>query len=174
MMTSKEIVLRTLEFERPERIARSFGDSDFCAVTCSAKTHATEWRAVDDERWERTDEWGNTWGRIDPTSKGEVIKGVLEEISAIDSYVFPNYADPDAYVDVGRRRVEAQDRWLIGWLPGFAFNIARKMRKLDQYLMDLVLEPERMHELHDRIDLMLADMIRNYAGAGVDSRGIAK
>ncbi len=169
MMTSKEIVRRTLEYERPERIARSFGDSDFCGAECSAKTHASQWVDLGDGRWERTDEWGNTWGRIDPTSKGEVIKGVLEDISTIDAYEFPDYSDPQDYVGVAERCAEAPDRWLIAWLPGFAFNIARKMRKLDQYLMDLVLERDRMHELHDRIDLMLADMIRNYAAAGVDS-----
>ncbi len=169
MMTSKEIVRRTLEYAQPERVARSFGDSDFCGVECSAKTHASEWAEVGDGRWERTDEWGNTWGRIDPTSKGEVTKGVLEDISTIDAYEFPDYSDPEDYVDVVKRRAEVPDKWLIGWMPGFAFNIARKMRKLDQYLMDLVLERARMHELHDRIDLMLADMIRNYAEAGVDS-----
>jgi hypothetical protein len=27
-------------------------------------------------------------------------------------------------------------------VPGFAFNIARKIRRLDQYLMALLLEPE--------------------------------
>ena len=42
------------------------------------------------------------------------------------------------------------------------------MRKLDQYLMDLLLEAGRMHELHDRIDVLVEDMIRNYAATGVD------
>jgi uroporphyrinogen-III decarboxylase len=35
--------------------------------------------------------------------------------------------------------------------------------------MDLILEKERMHELHDRIDNMVEDMIRNYAAAGADA-----
>ncbi len=167
-MTSKEIVHRTLDYSNPERVAHSFGNSDLCGINCFAKTHATGWKEIEQERWERTDEWGNTWGRVDPTSKGEVVKGVLENISDMDSYKFPDYSRHDDYNNVADRCLELPDKWILGNIPGFAFNIARKMRKLDQYLMDLVLEKKRMHELHDRIDNMVADMIRNYAASGVD------
>ncbi len=149
-------------------MARSFRDSDICGVGCLAVTHATEWQEVGDGRWERTDEWGNTLGRLDPSSKGEVIRGVIEDISAIDSYEFPDFSRPEDYAMVVQRRSELPDKWLNGSIPGFAFNIARKMLKLDQYLMDLVLEPEQIHKLHDRIDTMVEDMIRNYATSGVD------
>lgn len=168
MMTSREIIRRTLDYTHPERVGRSFGESDFYGAGCAAKTHATSWRETGGGRWERTDEWGNLWGRIDPTSKGEVVKGVLEDLSAIDTYRFPDFSKPSDYAGVQQRRAEQPDRWLNGGLPGFTFNIARKMRKLDQYLMDLILDRERMRALHDRIDAMLEDMIRNYAAAGVD------
>ena len=167
-MTSKEIVRRTIGYAEPERVARSFQEPDICGTGCATKTHATDWQEVGNGRWERTDEWGNTWERIDPTSKGEVVKGVLDEISALDSYEFPDYSSPADYTGVSERRANVPDKWLNGDIPGFAFNIARKMRRLDQYLMDLVLEADRMRELHDRIDLMVEDMIRNYAAAGVD------
>jgi len=167
-MTPKEIVRHTIDYTDPERVARSFQDSDICGVGCTATTHATEWQEVGNGRWERTDEWGNIWGRVDPTSKGEVVKGVLEDISAMGSYVFPDHSCPEDYACVLQQRDKAPDKWLNGGIPGFAFNIARKMRKLDQYLMDLVLEAARMHELHDHIDVMVEDMIRNYAAAGVD------
>lgn len=160
---------RTLAYDRPERVARSFGDSDFCWAPCSVRTHASDWKEVGDERWERTDEWGNLWGRIDPASKGEVIRGVLEDLSAIDEYEFPDYSKPEGYTCVAALREQHPDQWQIGPLSGFCFSIARKMRKLDQYLMDLLLEPEVMHALHDRIDEMLEDMIRNYAAVGVDA-----
>ena len=168
MMTSREVVQRTIDYSGPERVARSFEDSDLAGAGCSATTHATEWKEVGGGRWERTDEWGNTWGRVDTTSKGEVVKGVLDDISAMGSYEFPDYSRPEDYVRVAQRRAEIPDKWLNGGIPGFAFNIARKMRKLDQYLMDLLLETDRMHELHDRIDVLVEDMIRNYAAAGVD------
>jgi uroporphyrinogen decarboxylase len=168
-MNSREIVSRTLNYEYPERVARSFEPSDLTSVRARVATYATEWREVGGSRWERRDEWGNTWGRVDPTSKGEVIKGVLDDLAQLSSYQFPNYARSQDYANVAQKRAEVPDKWLIGSLPGFTFNIARKMRKLEHYLMDLLTERERIRELHDQIDLVLADMIRNYAATGVDS-----
>ena len=168
MMTSREIVRDTLDYAGPDRVARSFGDSDFRGAGCSAVTRATDWKRIGGNRWERIDEWGNVWARIDPTSKGEVITCVLDDLAAMDAYEFPDYSRAEDYAAAAKRRAEVPDKWLIGGMPGFAFNIARKMRKLDQYLMDLILDAERMHELHDRIDVMLEHMIRNYAAAGVD------
>jgi hypothetical protein len=168
-MTSHEIVRRTLDFDYPERVACSFGDSDMVHVSCAVTGHATDWKEVGGGRWERMDEWGNLWARIDATSKGEVAKGVLEELTDLNTYRFPDFSRAADYAVVKAQRTTHPDKWLLGDIPGFTFNIARKMRKLDQYLMDLLLEKDRIQELHDRIDIMLEDMIRNYAKAGVDA-----
>jgi uroporphyrinogen-III decarboxylase len=98
-----------------------------------------------------------------------VVRGVLESWKDLDAYEFPDYSRPEDYDAVRQARQRYPEKWLIGGMPGFAFNIARKMRKLDQYLMDLYLEPERIQVLHDRIDAVLEQMIRNYAQAGVDA-----
>jgi uroporphyrinogen decarboxylase len=168
-MTSRDIIRHTLEYSGPERVARSFGDSDFRGAGCTVKTHATEWQEVGGGRWERIDEWGNTWARLESTSKGEVVKGVLASMDDARTYRFPDYSNPADYAVAVENRAKFADKWLIGSMPGFTFNIARKMRKLDQYLVDLLLEPEAMHAFHDRIDVLLGDMIRNYAAAGVDA-----
>ena len=168
-MTPREIVRRTLDYDIPERVARSFGDSDMAWAGCTAKTHATDWNNVSAGRWERTDEWGNLWMRVDPTSKGEVARGVFDNMDRIDAYEFPDYSRPEDYKSVGEVRTKQPDKWLVGGMPGFTFNIARKMRKLEHYLMDLLLERDGVAMLHDRIDRVLEDMIRNYAAAGVDA-----
>lgn len=168
-MNSHEIVQRTLDFETPPRVARSFGDSDFCGAGCSARNYSVPWKKVSENRWERTDEWGNIWSRVDDTSMGEVVKGVIENLSQLHSYKFPDFSRPEDYEGASEIRSKNPDKWLIGFMPGFTFNIARKMRKLEQYLVDLLLEPELIHELNDRIDAMLEQMIRNYAAVGVDS-----
>lgn len=168
-MDSREIVRRTVEFDCPERVARSFWDSDFARGRPDVKTRATPWREVGGGRWEYTDEWGNLWGRVDATSKGEVVRGVLAKLEDLDTYEFPDYSKPESYEPVRQARQEHPDKWLNGGIPGFAFNIARKLRKLDQYLVDLLAEPGWVSALHDRIDDMLESMIRNYAAAGVDA-----
>ncbi len=168
-MDSREIVRRTLELDYPDRVARSFESSDIVFVRHHANTHETDWVKVDENRWTRTDEWGNKWHRLDATSKGEVAECVLDSLDALDEYEFPDFSNPADYESVREMRQKHPNHWLVGKVPGFAFNISRKLRKLDQYMMDLVLEPDRIHVLHDRVDEIVADMIGNYAQAGVDA-----
>jgi uroporphyrinogen-III decarboxylase len=96
------------------------------------------------------------------------MKGVLNDLSDMDRYDLPDYSRAEAYEAVREARAKAPDKWLVGELPGFAFGIGRKLRKLENYLLDLMIERERIHVLHDRIDDLLVRMIRCYAGAGVD------
>lgn len=167
-MTPREIVQRTLDFTGPERVAQSFEPSDFISVNDSAKTRATDWQKIGPTKWERIDEWGNTWQRLDDTTKGEVVKGVLSDVSQIDDYKLPDFSNFDDYQTVVNARKENKDKWLIGGMPGFAFNIARKIFKIDNYLMALILQREKISQLHDRIDILLEQMIRNHAKAGAD------
>ena len=150
-------------------MAKSFHDQDFVGASYSVETQATDWKEVGGGRWERIDDWGNAWARVDPTSMGEVVRGVLDDFSKMDGYEFPDFSNPDDYEPVRKVRAEHPDMWLIGGIPGFAFNIARKLRKLENYLADLLTDRKRMSELHDRIDDFLDDMIRIYADAEVDS-----
>ena len=168
-MSSIEIVRSTLLFESPERVARSCGLSDFVFSRYVLSDRATPWCEVGHGRWEHIDEWGNTRARLDATSKGEVVRGVLDEIKDMNRYELPDYSASGSYEPIRQARLENPDKWLIGELPGFAFGIARKLRRLDNYLLDLRLEPEQIHALHDRIDDMLVKMIHSYADAQVDS-----
>ena len=167
-MTSKEIVRRTLDFDFPERIAYDLvGKQDFQFCRSKAKTHATDWVKDGENHWSRRDEWGNTWERIDPTSKGEVTGGILEEIPA-NEYELPDFSNYADYAHI-EETARTSDKWVVGSMPGFTFNIARKLKRLEIYLMDLLLEPEETASLHDKVDKVLVDMITNYAKAGVDA-----
>ena len=113
-MTSNEIVLRTLDFSGPERVARSFGGSDFYWTGCRVKTHASDWREAGDGRWERTDEWGNLLARLDTTSNGEVVKGVLDDFSMLDSYESPDYSRSADYAAASAARVGVSKNYVNG------------------------------------------------------------
>lgn len=171
-MDSREIVLRTLEHRSPKRIAASFPHphwNDFCHVNYAQAGFSRDWQDVGKGRQEYTDEWGNTWVRADTTSKGEVTKGVLQDWGDLDRLRLPDVANPMNFVGVREVcRDPSNTRFRIGGLPGFPFNIARKMRRLDAFLMDLLLERSRVDQLLRRIEDLLADVIVQYAHAGVD------
>ncbi len=172
-MNSREIVLRTLDYTGPERVAASFPAPywrDVRNTHYSLAGFRPEWQEVRPGRQEYVDEWGNTWARVDKTSKGEVSRGVLEDWGQMDRLVLPDLANPDNFHGVRAfvNDVDSQ-HFVIGGLPGFPFNIARKMRRLDNFLMDILLEPEKVAELLRRVEDLLADTLVQYASTGIDA-----
>ncbi len=172
-MNSREIVLRTLDYSGPERLAASFPEpywNDFLQTSYKLTGYDPVWQDVGPERQEYIDEWGNTWARLDRSSKGEVAIGALASWEQLDSLVLPDLANPVNFRRVAEACEEnAGQRYVIGHLPGFPFNIARKLRRLDLFLMDILLEPERVSTLLQRIQDLLAQTIISYADAGVDA-----
>lgn len=172
-MNSREIVRRTVEFSGPERVAGSMPPpywNDFGHAGYRLPDHAPQWQNVGGGRQEYVDEWGNTWARIDDFSKGEVARGAIQDLDDVYTVPLPDLANPANFVLAREVYADPEnDRFRIGGLPGFPFNIARKMRRLDQFLMDLLLERERIVVLLRRIEDLLAEVIVQYAEAGADA-----
>ena len=170
-MISREIVLRTIEYRRPARLAASFPAPywrDLMHVSYTLQ-HDPTWRDVGNERQEFVDEWGNTWARIDATSKGEVSAGALEDWADMERILWPDLANPAHFEGVRAACGDpSNDRFRIGGLPGFPFNVARKMRRLDTFLMDVLVDRPNVERLLARIEGILAETIVQYAAAGVD------
>jgi uroporphyrinogen decarboxylase len=173
-MTPRDIIRRTVDFDFPERVAHTFNPSDLIGVRYKVKTGATDWKETGGGRWERMDEWGNMWARVDPTSKGEVVKGAIDSPDGIDGYNPPDFSKPEYYAEARETREKNPDMWVQGSIPGYTFNCARYLRRIDNYLMDLVTHPGRVHALHDRIDAFLEAIIRNYGKIGCDCIGFAE
>lgn len=171
-MKSREIVQRTLDFTGPSRVARSFEPSDF--AWGGVRLEEGEWRKIDAQTWERTDAWGNVWRRIDDTSKGEVVKGALENLDDVETFPLPDFDNPERYSSAAAVYTAYPDKWHIGSLHGFSFSMARKLRKLDRYFMDLMLEPDKIAALHDRIDEKIKVQMKHLRGVGADSVMIAE
>jgi uroporphyrinogen decarboxylase len=168
-MDSREIVRRTLAFEYPERVARSFEPSDFVFGGPEIPNPLDEWRKINEREWRRTDEWGNVWGRVDETSKGQIIHGILNDLSEVASCPFPDFADATYYTHAKEIFSGWPDRWHIGSVQGFTFKMAQQLRRFDQYLVDLMTEPLQISRLHDRIDEQIQWQIKRLHQAGADS-----
>ena len=163
-MNSREIVQRTLDFDYPERVAHSFPQSDFIKVR--VEVPRGEWHITRGDEWERVDAWGNVWGRVDKTSKGEVVRGALADLDQAETFPLPDLNNPDYYRASEAQFAQYPDRWPLAVIEGFSFSIARKLRRLDQYFMDLMTEPEKIAILHDRIDEQIRAQMRQIRTVG--------
>jgi len=173
-MTSREIVRKTVTFEGPERIAMGLPEpypQDFShAGPGPDPDHpGTGWEEVAPGRWEHTDEWGNTWARIEGFSKGEIDRGAITDWDQLDGIQLPDYGLAERYEGTRDAFASSPDRFKIGHIPGFPFNIARKMRRLDNFLVDLLVEPDRCRRLLGMVEDELHKAIRHLAGAGADA-----
>ncbi|MHC4592830.1 MAG: uroporphyrinogen decarboxylase family protein [Planctomycetota bacterium] len=172
-MTSREVVQKALAGDNPERIAMSLPapyPHDFChGVPASDPQHPEgEWELVEEGRWERTDEWGNTWARVEGFSKGEVTRGVLEDWGELDEIEPPDYDLPERYDRARETFASSPEKFRLAHVPGFPFNIARKMRRLDNFLVDVLAEPEKVEQLLAVVEEQLHHAMWRLAEAGAD------
>ncbi len=177
-MTGREIIQRVIEFKNPERIGYDFSPphpSDM--VGAEVRTgKATKWgrdpeilKLVPEFEGEvYRDEYGNIWGRLENITKGEVIRGVLEDgWEGLDDYKLLNIRPVSLYQ--AKARFEAYpDKYRLGGLPGFPFAIMRYMRRMENFLMDVLLHKEEVLRLNDMVVDMLLKVIDNYAAIGAD------
>ena len=163
-MNSFELVLRTFNFEHPERVAHSFYPSDIVWVGVHSPTHRNGWRRTGEREWQRTDEWGNVWKKTNSTARGTIARGGLQHLKDAASHPFPDFKNQSFYSDVKAAFSINPDKWHIGLLSGSTFEIANSL--LDHYLSDLLLYRDGIRFLHDRIDKLLLDQIAGFKEAG--------
>ena len=173
-MTSRQIVIATLELQTPERLAMSLPapyPNDFCwGWTAPDPQHpGTDWTPRPDGSWEMVDEWGNTWARLESISKGEVATGALQRWEQLDGFSWPDYSLASRYEPARQQFAKNPGLFRLMGLPGFPFSIARYLRRMDQFLADVLLEENKVIELCARVEGIVADAIRGAAAAGADA-----
>jgi len=173
-MTSREIVEMSLEFAGPPRIPYGMGGgfpNDVASVgrKSAPNSKAKPWTEYG-EYWEMIDAWGNTWRRLENITKGEVHRGVIEDSwDLLDTYDFPRTGGADLYEDthVRCKELHEQGYFVLGSV-GWPFNVARYMRRMENFLADVAGEKERVKDLLKRIADILEVEIYRMADAGVD------
>jgi len=118
-------------------------------------------------RWR--DEWGVTWASLTDFDKGEVVHGAIADWSELDGYAPPDLGRGEDYAAAADQFAAETERFRVGNLPGFTFNIARKLRKLDNYLCDLMLEAEKIARLNAMVRAEVLKAIDCWAEAGADA-----
>ncbi len=179
-MDSREIIHRCIEFTGPERIGYDFispHPSDFLSVgwgrgsvTVNEEDDPDIRRQVPDFPGQLyRDEYGTIWGRVDARHSGEVIKGVLQDgWELLAGYQLPDYTSPSLYDDLQEAFAASPDLYHVGALPGFPFAIMRYMRRMDHFLMDVLIHEREVLRLNAMVVDMLLGCIDNYGRIGAD------
>ena len=177
-MTSRDLIRRVLERDHPERIGLSFSDYEG-----QPRANDLGWMGMapapgfEERIWEpdgrggetTRDEWGLTWRRIPGrTSQGEVIGPALKTWDDLDTYQLPTHDDPARYVQNEHAREEQAGKYILGGIAGCAFNQARYLRKLEQYLEDCAGSPEQVRRLNSMVNDMAVRQVELYADLGAD------
>ncbi|MDD4890436.1 MAG: uroporphyrinogen decarboxylase family protein [Phycisphaerae bacterium] len=171
-MTPREIIRAVLTFDNPPRIGlrlpAPFGQDFISGHWSGGQSRALEPRRG--EKWRRMDEWGVTWASLTNIDKGEPVEPAVADWKDLDAYQPPDMGRAEDYVKAAAKwQADGNQHYRTGSLPGFTFNVARYIRKLEYYLCDLAGEPENIARLHAIVRAELLKAIDRYAEIGADA-----
>lgn len=171
-MTPREVIKHNLRCSGAERIGFGFGGgrrNDFHGAGLGPPPTWKQRKWVEGNREFHDDEWGNVWHRIVGMSAGgEIYKPVLDDWAKLKDYQLPDLADPARFKPTAESFAKAGDRYRVAGVPGFPFAICRYMRRMEVYFQDLLLNRDKIDELHERVTALLEKLIAGYAVAGAD------
>ncbi|MCG3181585.1 MAG: hypothetical protein BIFFINMI_03983 [Phycisphaerae bacterium] len=171
-MTPREIIRAVLTFQSPPRIGLRLGGRfprDFIGAGWSGyRDQPLEPHGREVKRWR--DVWGCVWASLTDFDKGEVVEPAIADWSQLDDYQPPDMSRPEDYRGAREKfAADSDEHFRVGGLPGFTFNVARYLRKLEHYLCDLAGEPEKIARLHAIVRGQLLSAIDRLAEAGAEA-----
>lgn len=157
-MTSYERIKSALYFQTPDRLPVEFpgcGHSDFSVVG---------WNQIgtgNHEQHHTLDEWGCTWSRSDVKNMGLVTGHPLVDLDGLDTYCWPDPDDEKLYEGMEARFAGHEDQYILTSIFALLFERMHHLHGFENTLMDLLLEPDKMAFLADRIVDFDIRVIRN-------------
>jgi uroporphyrinogen decarboxylase len=116
--------------------------------------------------------WGCTWRNVKNSSGkySEIIVNPLAgELSLLDSYEIPDPSEESQYNHC-RKIVElyGDTKWIIGSCQCTIFEAAHYLRGMENFMMDLVLNPEYAKKLIEKVSVFAFEAARKFIELGVD------
>ena len=157
-MSSYEVVRRAIEFDGPDRLPMSF---DALGINDMQGVDRNQIGTGDLTKRETFDEWGCRWVRSEVANMGQVKGHPLESWSALSSYEWPDPDDPALYEGMESRFKGSNGKYVLTGIFMLLFERMHSLRGMENVLMDLHLERERVEMLADRIVEYDLAIIRN-------------
>jgi len=186
-MTSRELIKRIINHDAPQRIGHEFSQKSNDIAWVAGVRFQSDARRAELRQWGRheallrevpgfggevrEDEFGNIHGRLDGKTKGECVKGFLQD-GWEREYHLP---EPDfAYYDeLLAHDLRASEKFVVSYLPFSVFSTLRDMRHMPNALMDVLLEPDNVRAFLEKITEAAEKVIPRLARVGVDTVIIA-
>jgi len=162
MMTSREVVRRTLRFETPDRFAYDFPEifgTDFYRTGLNPSPDRRPSRGVDD--------WGCVWECIGDSRLGEVKDSPLKDWSEFDKLTIPNIDRDEIWEPVRKARGEAGDKYIFGGLSSI-FERVHFVRGFENTCCDIIEERDNLKMFVGLLAELNVKIIKGYANLGVD------
>ncbi len=169
-MTSREIYEAAITFQRPSRIGMTMPDPyphDVIHGCCGGRDSTPlEPQGNEFRRWR--DAWGVVWASLTDYDKGEVVAPAVADWSDLATYQPPDLGRAEDYAVAAEKFAVDSEHFRLGSIPGFTFNVARKLRQLENYLCDLLLERDNIDKLHQLVREQLLAAIDRWAETDAD------
>ena len=177
-MKSKEIIQRLVSHDSPPRFGYDFsGLSDLAWVSSRRYVNLPD---NPYDRWGdypelkkitgfsgevRRDIYGNIYGRFNGKTKGECIKGAIEDWEDY-SFPIPEF-DPNHRDELLKMDLRSNEKFILAGGQSL-FSVLRDARLMSNALMDTVSDPDAVFAFIDMLAEHEAAVIRSIAGCGVD------
>lgn len=161
-MTPREVVQRTIKFEKPGRRPYDLGvkyGSDFYRVDMTPSPDSRPDSGVD--------EWGSLWHNIGVSRLGEVKKPGLASWSCWDSFSIPDIREPGRWQNLAEARDRAGDKFLLA-IGISLYERVHFIRGLENTWLDIYQNRDELVHLIDTLVEMNLYAIEQYAKAGAD------
>ena len=170
-MNSRDRVRRTVAFQIPDRLACDLSDpypNDFLTVKCDPDP---DWVPKIHNNLEWEDEWGCIWSKLDADkTMGQVTYHPLADFNSLKSYRFPDYAAPARYA-TARQRIAGniENKFVLATSPALSFiHRLEFLRGHEAAWIDPIDNPDKLHDLLDRLAGLAIQTIDEFSKIGVD------
>ena len=163
-MNSREVVLRTIEFRNPDRLAVSLPDEYGNDIFGAGMSPSPDARP---SGVSATDEWGCEWENLGISRLGEVRGFPLATWDDMANLAIPDVLDPKRWGRLEDVREEAGERFLL--TSGISlYERAHFLRGMENLWADIHTAPEELGALLDLLVEMNLKAVERYARLGAD------